>query len=93
MTDQFDILSKTVANGRSKFQCTNRQSTEKKMNYSELLRRGKEEFSSASDRLRAILSDTARALLIAKKLAKPDAEKYYISSKVASLFLSLCTFI
>ena len=57
------------------------------MNYSELLRRGKEEFSSASDRLRAILSDTARALLISKKLAKPDAEKYYISSKVAADFV------
>ena len=52
------------------------------MNYSELLRRGNEEFSSASDRLRVILSDTARALLNARKLAKPDAEKYYISSKV-----------
>ena len=49
--------------------------------YDELLAQGKKEFSAVSEKLKAILHRTARALLQNKKLTKTDAEKFYISSK------------
>ena len=49
--------------------------------YDELLTQGKKEFSAVSEKLKAILHRTARALLQNKKLTKTDAEKFYISSK------------